>query len=114
MTFLIFPRQAVSITPVTCHDPNELTPSTQIVKAYERLHAANVVHGDTGVQHVRHSKHTPGEIVLVDFDNAWVVNPARKREKADIDDEYRCVLREYGFEVPEHLRALVPPWEIEE
>lgn len=70
------------------------------------------MHGDTGVQHMRHGPN--GTVLIVDFDNAWTVNPARRREKADMDDEYRCVLREYGFEVPGHLRDLVPPWEMEE
>jgi hypothetical protein len=104
---------------VCCQPPTRNYPSvfatnnsTEIITAYESLHAAHVVHGDTGVQRIRRA--ADGTLRLVGFENAWAVDPAKPREMADVHDEYRCVLREYGFDVPEELSELVPPWEMEE
>lgn len=85
--------------------------SVDIVSLYDRLYSANVVHGDIGVKHIM--KMGLGELRLIDFENAWKVDPDKPREYVDLLDEKRTLLREFKQVIPPELENLVPPWEME-
>lgn len=85
--------------------------SVDIVSLYERLYSVNVVHGDIGVKHIM--KLGLGELRLIDFENAWEVDPDKPREYVDLLDEKRTLLREFKQIIPPELENLVPPWEME-
>lgn len=54
------------------HQCCKLTPSTEIVALYERIHAAGVVHRDPNPRHWR--RRTDGRFMLIDFGHAMPID----------------------------------------